>query len=92
MNDLMWFPIGALVGVVVYFLLNLRATQKEASRSTKAFHQSSDAGSLACVQIVDITSTNNSYDPMGDVLSELDSEGVQTILGQELHAEMGGYM
>lgn len=91
MFDFLWFPIGVLGGIVVYFFWNLRFEKKAANRSTKAFHQDSHASSLACMRILDITPTNNSYDPMGDVLSELDSENVPTILGKELHADMGGY-
>jgi len=43
-------------------------------------------------QIINITSTNNSYDPMGDVLASLDLPQVREILGDDLHADMGGYM
>ena len=88
MHDLLWFPIGVLGGTVVYYFGNLWTKKKNANRSAKVLYQDSSASSL----IVDITPTNNSYDPMGDVLSELDLERVQTILGKELHADMGGYM
>lgn len=92
MHDFLWFPIGILGGTVVYYLGNLWTKKKDSNRSAKVLYQDSSAGSSACVRIMDITLTNNSYDPMGDVLSELDLERVQTILGKELHADMGGYM
>lgn len=96
MHDFLWFPIGILCGIVVYHLgdswTNKWTNKRDANRSTKVLYQDPSASSSACVRIVDITLTNNSYDPMGDVLSELDLERVQTILGKELHADMGGYM
>lgn len=41
-------------------------------------------------RILDITTTNNTYPPLLDVLSSLDSDLEK--LGEELHADMRGYM
>lgn len=93
MYDFLWFPIGVLGGLAAYSVWSrLQATQKEAPCSTKVSRKGPSANALASVRIIDITPTNNSYDPMGDVLSDLDIEGVQIILGKALRTDMEGYI
>lgn len=92
MLDLLLLPISFLCGLAAYKYSERHAVPKTVIQAPRILSCGSDASSLACVKIVDITSTNNSYDPMGDVLSELDLERVQTILGKALHMDMGGYV
>lgn len=92
MLDLLLLPISFLGGLAAYKYSKRRADKKAVDALPKDSSYGPSASSLACVQIMDITSTNNSYDPMGDVLSELDLDGVETILGEALFADMEGYM
>lgn len=92
MFDLLLLPISFLCGLAVYKYSERHAAPKTVIPAPRVLSCDPNASSLACVQIVDITSTNNSYDPMGDVLSELDLHRVQTILGKALHMDMGGYV
>lgn len=92
MFDLLLLPISFLIGLAIYKYLEWRAAQKAVAPAPSAFERSLSADSQACTQIMNITSTNNSYDPMGDVLSELDMSEVSIILGKDLRADMEGYM
>lgn len=48
------------------------------------------ANSINSQDMLQLTSTNNSYDPLGDVLVNLDGDLAQFDL--TLHADMRGYM
>ena len=90
---LLMFPAMFLAGLAVYKYSEQRAAKKMAAKlASETAGRISEADSQACVRMIEITSTNNSYDPIGDVLSELDMDGVQTLLGTPLHADMEGYM
>lgn len=93
MRDLLWFPISFLGAVAAYTLFDRRSTKEEFSsvRATSAMPVSGDSA-LFSVQIMEATSTNNSYDPMGDVLASLDFPQVQELLEGKLNASMEGYM
>ena len=92
MFELLLLPISFIVGLAAYRYSEHRAAKKAVDPAPRVLGYSSNSSYHACMQIVDITPTNNSYDPMGDVLSELDLDGVQVILGKALHADMEGYM
>ena len=91
MLDLLLLPISFFGGLVAYRVWE-QHHQKVDISALRYHSRNVNTRSLACQEIISITSTNNSYDPMGDVLSELDMDGGQVILGEALYANMGGYM
>lgn len=88
MFDFLWFPIAFFGGLAVYALLDRRFAKKASSPAAPV----SGVSALASVRILAATSTNNSYDPMGDVLASLDLPQVQELLEGTLSASMEGYM
>lgn len=80
MSDFIFFLASVAIVLLVYCYLRWRTVSAV------------DLAPSDSAQIINITSTNNSYDPMGDVLASLDLPQVQEILGDDLHADMGGYM
>lgn len=86
MLDLLWIPIS-FFGALALYLLFLR---RFSDRTNKAIDH--DHGFAVGLSFMDVITTNNSYDPMGDVLSELDRDEVQSILGGPLNVSMRGYM
>lgn len=99
MLDLLWIPISFLGVLSFYSLLKKRSGRRVIVSPSAAYAPASalssltpDASASACVRILEITSTNNSYDPMGDVLASLELDQVPEILGGPLYASMEGYM
>lgn len=92
MLDLLWLPVSFCAVLVLYKYLAWRSTRNAKHTSQDSPSHISSANFFASNRIIGITSTNNSYDPLGDVLSELDSTHVQDILGEPLQANMEGYM
>lgn len=90
MLDLLFLPGAFALGLAGYKYSERRAAQRAEASETVA--RGAGAASEACVWMIEATSTNNSYDPMGDVLSELDMDGVEKLLGRPLRADMEGYM
>lgn len=91
MFELLLLPISFFCGLVAYRGWEGHHPKTENFMSENP-RRNLDASYRACTKIVDITSTNNSYDPMGDVLSDLDVNEVQVILGKALRADMEGYL
>ncbi len=77
MFDLLLLPISFSVVLVFYKYLEKRKSK-----------YSVDPSHDASMNIVRLTSTNNNYDSMNDILSELESD----VLGEPLYANMRGYM
>lgn len=84
MLELLFLPASFLGGLACYSGLEKRAVKKA--------RRTSHANALASVQIVDVTSTNNRYAPITDVLKDLDLPRVRKILGGPLHTDLEGYM
>lgn len=91
MFDFLWFPIAFFGGLAVYALFDRRLATKASSPAVPPAPLSG-VSALASVRILAATSTNNSYDPMGDVLASLDLPEVQELLEGTLNADMEGYM
>lgn len=91
MNDFLWIPILLVGGLTVYLLLHRQAAKRAAAAPGPRV-QTPGPDAVASVDIIGATFTNNSYPPMGDVLSELDKSKVKDILGDTLHADMAGYL
>lgn len=81
MFDLLLLPISFSVVLAFYEYLEWR-------KSKCSKNSSYDAS----VNIVNLTSTNNNYDSLNNVLDELDSDEAQVILGKPLYVNMRGYM
>jgi len=86
MLEFLFLPASFLGGLACYSSLEKRAARKAAVKSAP------HANAKASVQIMDITSTNNRYAPITDVLSDLDLPRVQQILGEPLRTDTEGYM
>lgn len=91
MSDFFWV-LGCFLIVLAAYSHIRRQSTKEAEEETPADIVSPTASALACVQIVDIITTNNSYNPMGYVLASLTFPQVHELLGGELRADMKGYI
>lgn len=91
MLNLLWIPasLGAVLGSYAYIR---RRNSVKTSEHTAGDRPVPNPVTRACVDIVDIITTNNSYDPMGYVLASLTFPQVRKLLGEELRANMGGYM
>ncbi len=91
MFSLFLFPASFLCVLLLYSFQERDTSKEVVSPSQEIQNSGPNASFLACLQIIGATSTNNNYDPIKDVLSELDQESVQYILGTPLHADMAGY-
>ena len=88
---LILFPVSFLCVLLLYGFWGRRAAKAVVPSPHEIQSSGPDASSSACLQIIDSTPTNGNYDPMKDILSELDQKGIQVILGTPLHADMAGY-
>lgn len=91
MLNLLWIPasLGAVLGSYAYLRRRDPAKRPELPASGQPVPS---ASARACVALMDIITTNNSYDPMGYVLASLTFPQVRKLLGDELRADMGDYM
>lgn len=77
----MWEFVFLVLCLCVLILVYLRLSLGTKRTSGDAVNSSA---------ILQVTSTNNSYDPLGDVLSSLDDDLKR--MGLTLNADMKGYM
>ncbi len=92
MFDLLLIPVSFFCVFAVYKYSENRAAKKAIALSSEVLDCGSESAHQVCVEIMDMTPTNNSYDPMRDALSDLDLDEVQTILGKALRTDIGRYM
>lgn len=90
MSDFFWIFGSFLMVLGVYSSIRRRNSESSAEDSSSAPVPDGDA--YACVGIMGLVSTNNSYDPMGLVLASLHRPQVSTLLEEDLKADIGGYM
>lgn len=91
MFELLLLPISFFCGLATYKGWEGRHPKTE-NFVSEIPRRNPNVSSIACTRIVGITSTNNSYDPMGDVLSDLDVDEVRILLGKALRTDMEGYV
>lgn len=91
MSELLWFPAGILIVLGIMVLLNLFHPAKDIESSQQRITYD-EQRIFACFQIIASTPTNNNYDPIGDVLADLDSEIFKTILGANIQASMEDFL
>lgn len=91
MNVLLWLVVGALITFLVSnFMAKRHYVEDDALLSPQIAKAEQDI--LHCEQIIASTPTNNSYEPIGDVLADLDMPNVKEILGGELQMSVEGIL
>ena len=88
MSELIWLPAGFLSVFLIAGLIDLFASKKKGNVTS----ESPEQASIASIQIIDMTTTNNDSKPIYGMFEDLERESVRDVLGGELDADMSGYM
>ncbi len=92
MLDFLLFPLSFGLILAVYMYAEWRNAQKSIPHFPEIVSRNPDVEFLFSMQILNTTHTNNNCGSVNGIFSDLELEGVQSILGKSLQADMAGYM